>query len=89
MSYFKLLEKPDVPIEYLVMSFAGWPDAGESATASIKYLMRRLGATKFAEIDPEEFYDFSQERPPLQPNPRRTPTGSVAVKRVFLLGCPE
>ena len=63
MSYLKLLEKPDVPIEYLVMSFAGWPDAGESATASIKYLMRRLGTTKFAEIDPEEFYDFSQERP--------------------------
>ncbi len=63
MSYINIHGKPDIPIEHLIMAFAGWPDAGESATASIKYLMRRLEATRFAEIDPEEFYDFTQERP--------------------------
>ena len=63
MSYINFHEKPETQFEYLIMAFAGWPDAGESATASIKYLMRRLEATKFAEIDPEEFYDFTQERP--------------------------
>ena len=63
MSYINIHERPETEFEYLIMAFAGWPDAGESATASIKYLMRRLEATKFAEIDPEEFYDFTQERP--------------------------
>ena len=45
------------------MAFGGWADAGESATTAIKYLQRNLDAKKFAEIDPEEFYDFSHTRP--------------------------
>ncbi len=63
MSYINIQDKPDTQFEHLIMAFAGWPDAGESATASVKYLMRQLEATKFATIDPEEFYDFTQERP--------------------------
>ena len=45
------------------MAFAGWADAGESATNTIKYIRRRLNARKFAEIDPEEFFDFTMTRP--------------------------
>ena len=45
------------------MAFAGWPDAGEAATSTLKYLLRQLEGKKFAEIDPEDFFDFSQERP--------------------------
>ena len=63
MNYINLHDKPDARFDRLIMAFAGWPDAGESATASIKYLIRRLNATKLADIDPEEFYDFTQERP--------------------------
>ena len=50
-------------MEHLIIAFGGWADAGESATAAIKYLQRNLEAKKFAEIDPEEFYDFSHTRP--------------------------
>ena len=63
MNYIHIQDKPDRQFEQLIMAFAGWPDAGESATAAIQYLMRRLDAVQFAAIDPEEFYDFTQERP--------------------------
>jgi proteasome assembly chaperone (PAC2) family protein len=56
-------ENPPVPLEHLIIAYAGWPDAAESATNTVKYLLRRLGAKKFAEIDPEEFFVFTQERP--------------------------
>jgi len=41
----------------------GWSDAGTSATTAVRYLTEQLLATKFASIDPEEFYDFSVQRP--------------------------
>lgn len=63
MRYINRHDQPDRQFEHLIMAFAGWPDAGESATAALQYLMRRLQAAQFAEIDPEEFYDFTQERP--------------------------
>ena len=63
MNYLTVYEKPDVPLKHLIMAFAGWADAGESATNTIKYIRRRLNARKFAEIDPEEFFDFTMTRP--------------------------
>ena len=63
MNYLTVYKKPDVPLKYLIMAFAGWADAGESATNTIKYIRRRLDAKKFADIDPEEFFDFTQTRP--------------------------
>ena len=47
----------------LLIGFSGWADAAEGATSAIKYLQRKFGSRKFAEFDPEEFYDFSQTRP--------------------------
>ena len=63
MSYLNITEKPDVKLKYLIMAFAGWADAGEAATNTVKYIRRSLSARKFADIDPEEFYDFTQTRP--------------------------
>ena len=60
MSYLNITEKPDVKLKYLIMAFAGWADAGEAATNTVKYIRRSLSARKFADIDPEEFYDFTQ-----------------------------
>lgn len=54
---------PELRDPPLVMAFGGWPDAGEGATQAVKHMIRALNATKFAEIDPEEFYDFTQTRP--------------------------
>lgn len=47
----------------LILSFAGWSDAGASATTAVRYLTDQLIATKFAAIDAEDFYDFSVQRP--------------------------
>ncbi len=62
-NYLTVHEKPEAQIEYLLTAFGGWADAAESATTTLKYLQRRLQARKFAEIDPEEFFDFTQTRP--------------------------
>jgi proteasome assembly chaperone (PAC2) family protein len=63
MSHLIVNETPKGSFEYLVIAFAGWADASEAATTPIKYLNRKLKSTKFAELDPEEFYDFTQTRP--------------------------
>jgi len=47
----------------MIVAFAGWPDAAEAATRAVRYMVRKLPATKFAEIDPEEFFDFTLVRP--------------------------
>lgn len=46
-----------------VLAFTGWNDAGAAATTAVRYFTEQLVATKFASIDPEEFYDFSVQRP--------------------------
>ncbi|MBM31741.1 MAG: hypothetical protein CL764_02665 [Chloroflexi bacterium] len=46
-----------------IFAFAGWPDAGQSATNALKTLSDNLNAKKFAEIDSENFFNFSRERP--------------------------
>jgi len=47
----------------LLVAFGGWNDAGDSATTAIEYLAEQWGATTFADIDPEVFYDFTVTRP--------------------------
>jgi predicted ATP-grasp superfamily ATP-dependent carboligase len=47
----------------LVCAFKGWNDAGDAASAALSFVGASLGATRFATIDPEEFYDFQATRP--------------------------
>jgi proteasome assembly chaperone (PAC2) family protein len=47
----------------LVLAFSGWNDAGQSATAAVRFVTEQLGATRFASLDPEEFFDFTVLRP--------------------------
>jgi proteasome assembly chaperone (PAC2) family protein len=46
-----------------VVAFAGWNDAASAATDAARFVVQRLGARKFASIDPELFYDFREVRP--------------------------
>jgi proteasome assembly chaperone (PAC2) family protein len=50
----------------LVCAFTGWNDAGDAASAALQFLGASLGATRFARIDPEDFYDFQATRPKIQ-----------------------
>lgn len=47
----------------LVCAFTGWNDAGDAASAALRFFGASLGATRFAQIDPEEFFDFQATRP--------------------------
>ena len=63
MEHLIIHETPDKKLKHMVFVFSGWADAAEGATSAIKFLRRKLKSKKFAEIDSEEFYDFSQTRP--------------------------
>ena len=47
----------------LVAAFEGWNDAGEAATGAARYVEAAIQAVPLAEIDGEEFLDFTVRRP--------------------------
>ncbi|HTX71379.1 MAG TPA: PAC2 family protein [Rectinemataceae bacterium] len=47
----------------LIVAFAGWNDAAESATSAARFLVRQWAGREVARIEPEEFYNFSLTRP--------------------------
>lgn len=56
-------QHPNLDRPVIVAAFAGWNDAGDAATWAVRHLQNRLDAVTFAEIDGEEFYDFTEARP--------------------------
>lgn len=50
----------------LVCAFQGWNDAGDAASAALSFVGASLGATRFAQVDPEEFFDFQATRPKIR-----------------------
>src|SRR5215813_12420657 len=63
MSALTIEELPTLTDPVLIVAFAGWNDAGGSATHAAQFLVQRLQARRFASLDPEEFYNFSELRP--------------------------
>ena len=61
-------EEPPQKLPTMIVAFGGWPDAAEAATGAVRHLVDSLGATRFAEIDPEEFFDFTVVRPQIREN---------------------
>lgn len=47
----------------VVCAFAGWNDAADAATTAASWLHQAWGARRFADVDPEEFFDFTSVRP--------------------------
>ena len=72
MDYVSFSERPRLRDPVLVCAFKGWNDAGEAATAALEFLVDSFGATEFARIDPEEFYDFTAVRPTVRLEEGRT-----------------
>jgi proteasome assembly chaperone (PAC2) family protein len=46
-----------------VAAFRGWNDGAQGASLAAGYLAQAWGARRFADVDPEEFYDFQATRP--------------------------
>src|SRR5258707_12943600 len=67
MDYVQYYRQPELRNPLLIVAFAGWNDAADAATTAVKFLIDRWKPTKLAEIEPEEFYVFT-ETPPLVPS---------------------
>jgi proteasome assembly chaperone (PAC2) family protein len=50
----------------LICAFKGWNDAGDAASAAAQFVGASLGATRFAQLDPEDFFDFQATRPQIK-----------------------
>ncbi|MCC7365497.1 MAG: PAC2 family protein [Dehalococcoidia bacterium] len=63
MPHLLIDRRPDLHDPVAVVAFSGWNDAASAATDAARFIVRRLGARKFATIDAEDFYDFRENRP--------------------------
>jgi proteasome assembly chaperone (PAC2) family protein len=66
MAFVHYLKKPELRSPVLIAAFAGWNDAAEAATTAVKFLIDRWDTVCIAEIEPEEFYVFTETRPIVQ-----------------------
>jgi proteasome assembly chaperone (PAC2) family protein len=63
MEHVRWRAHPELRRPVVIAAFEGWNDAGDAATTAARYLIDRWDAELVAEIDPEEFYDFTSTRP--------------------------
>jgi proteasome assembly chaperone (PAC2) family protein len=69
MAYTHIEQIPALRSPLLVVAFAGWNDAAESATTAARVLVEKWSAERFADIEPEDFYDFTSTRPTVSVGP--------------------
>jgi proteasome assembly chaperone (PAC2) family protein len=55
--------RPELKRPVLVAAFRGWNDGGQGASLGAAYLAKQWGAERFADIEPENFFDFQAVRP--------------------------
>ena len=61
--YFERPAPESLRQPHAIVAFGGWVDAGSAGTGAVRHLISSLGARKLADIDPEEFYSFTDTRP--------------------------
>jgi proteasome assembly chaperone (PAC2) family protein len=59
----RISERPSLERPILIAAFRGWNDGGQGASLAAGYLAKVWDAERFADIDPEHFYDFQATRP--------------------------
>ena len=63
MAELHVARRPALERPVLVAAFRGWNDGGQGASLAAGYLAKAWDARRFAEIDPEGFFDFQTTRP--------------------------
>jgi len=63
MSALRRLDEPELADPTLLLAFEGWNDAGEAASLATRYLADALALAPLAQLDPDEFFDFTVQRP--------------------------
>jgi proteasome assembly chaperone (PAC2) family protein len=56
-------QAPQLNSPVLIAAFGGWSNAGNTAIKTIEYIIRKKRATLLAELDPDWFFQFTQNRP--------------------------
>lgn len=59
----RISSRPQLERPVMIAAFSGWNDGGQGASLAGAYLVRAWAGAKFADIDPEGFYDFQATRP--------------------------
>ena len=75
-------ERPELRSPVLVAAFRGWNDGGQGASLAAGYLAKLWSAQRFAEIDPEGFFDFQVTRPHVSLVDGRDAAGRLARDRL-------
>ena len=63
MAELHVTRRPALDRPVLIAAFRGWNDGGQGASLAAGYLAKTWDASRFAEIDPEGFFDFQATRP--------------------------
>ena len=59
----RLHVQPELHDPAMILAFEGWNDAGEAASSALRFLDEAIHSVPLAEMDPEDFYDFTVRRP--------------------------
>jgi proteasome assembly chaperone (PAC2) family protein len=59
----RIHSRPDLARPVLIAAFRGWNDGAQAASLAAGYLAKTWDADRFAEVDPENFFDFQATRP--------------------------
>ena len=63
MSELNVAFRPRLRRPVLIAAFRGWNDGGQGASLGAAYLAKQWEAARFADIEPENFFDFQSVRP--------------------------
>jgi proteasome assembly chaperone (PAC2) family protein len=63
VDHLRWRSRPVLDHPVLVAAFEGWNDAGDAASGAVRYLIDRYNGELVADIDPEDFFDFTSTRP--------------------------
>src|SRR5918996_1189834 len=63
MAELRLASRPTLRRPVFIVAFRGWNDGGQGASLAAGFLARTWSAARFADIDPESFFDFQATRP--------------------------
>ena len=62
-SHLRIERRPTLRRPVLVAAFRGWNDGAQGASLAASFLAQSWQARRFADVDPEEFFDFQATRP--------------------------
>ena len=65
MVHVRWTTRPTLRTPVVLAAFEGWNDAGDAASTAARYLVERWDLAQVADVDPEEFFDFTSTRPEL------------------------